>query len=251
MSLLHSFYCWGQVGVVLLSTVFFQVAGIENWKILAVIWAVVPILNFSIFKSSHQQLVEDGQAMPVKKMLGMKIFWIFVLMMVCAGASEQAMSQWASAFAELGLNVNKTVGDLLGPVCCGADGLFPGIYGKFSDRINLVGFISGSAVLCVISYLLAVFSPVPVLSLAGCALTGLAVGIMWPGPSAWLLSGALREGPPCSPFLPWQAIWDVPQVLALWDDVGRFWRRAEEGSALCHCISCLSPFGYWGIEKNT
>lgn len=183
MSLLHSFYCWGQVGVVLLSTVFFQVAGIENWKILAVIWAVVPILNFFYFsRVPINRLVEDGQAMPVKKMLGMKIFWIFVLMMVCAGASEQAMSQWASAFAELGLNVNKTVGDLLGPcmfaVLMGCSRVF---YGKFSDRINLVGFISGSAVLCVISYLLAVFSPVPVLSLAGCALTGLAVGIMWPG----------------------------------------------------------------------
>lgn len=183
MSLLHSFYCWGQVGVVLLSTIFFRLAGIENWRGLAVLWALVPLGNFFYFsRVPINRLVEEGQAMPVKKMAGMKIFWIFIVMMICAGASEQAMSQWASAFAELGLGVDKTVGDLLGP-CMFATlmGCSRAFYGKFSDRINLIGFISGSAVLCVCSYLLAVFAPVPLLSLAGCALTGLSVGIMWPG----------------------------------------------------------------------
>lgn len=183
MSLLHSFYCWGQVGVVLFSTIFFRLAGIENWRVLAFLWALVPLGNFFYFsRVPINRLVEEGQAMPVKKMAGMKIFWIFIVMMICAGASEQAMSQWASAFAELGLGVDKTVGDLLGPcmfaALMGCSRLF---YGKFSDRINLTGFISGSAVLCVCSYLLAVFAPVPLLSLAGCALTGLSVGIMWPG----------------------------------------------------------------------
>lgn len=183
MSLLHSFYCWGQVGVVLFSTIFFKLAGIENWRVLAFLWALVPLGNFFYFsRVPINRLVEEGQAMPVKKMAGMKIFWIFIVMMICAGASEQAMSQWASAFAELGLGVDKTVGDLLGPcmfaALMGCSRLF---YGKFSDRINLTGFISGSAVLCVCSYLLAVFAPVPLLSLAGCALTGLSVGIMWPG----------------------------------------------------------------------
>ncbi|MBS6735098.1 MAG: MFS transporter [Clostridiales bacterium] len=183
MSLLHSFYCWGQVGVVLLSTLYFQFAGIENWRILALLWALVPIVNFFYFsRVPINHLVEEGQAMPVKKMAGMKIFWIFIVMMVCAGAAEQAMSQWASAFAELGLGVNKTVGDLLGPCMFAAlMGCSRVFYGKFSGRINLSGFISGSAVLCVCSYLLAVFAPIPLLSLAGCALTGLAVGIMWPG----------------------------------------------------------------------
>lgn len=183
MSLLHSFYCWGQVGVVALSTLFFQIVGIENWRVLTCLWALVPIFNFLYFsRVPINRLVEEGQAMPVKKMAGMKVFWIFAVMMICAGASEQAMSQWASAFAELGLGVNKTVGDLLGPcmfaVLMGCSRVF---YGKFSSRINLVGFISGSAVLCVCSYLLAVFAPMPLLSLAGCALTGLSVGIMWPG----------------------------------------------------------------------
>lgn len=183
MSLLHSFYCWGQVGVVLLSTIFFALAGIENWRVLAWLWALVPIANFFYFsRVPINRLVEEGQAMPVKKMAGMKIFWIFIVMMICSGAAEQAMSQWASAFAELGLGVNKTMGDLLGPcmfaTLMGCSRVF---YGKFSDRINLAGFISGSAILCVCSYLLAVFAPNPLLSLAGCALTGLSVGIMWPG----------------------------------------------------------------------
>lgn len=183
MSLLHSFYCWGQVSVVLLSTMFFKFVGIEHWKVITLLWAVVPAVNFFWFSCVPiNTLVEEGQAMPLKKLFAMKLFWIFAVMMVCAGASELAMSQWASAFAEMGLQVDKTVGDLLGPcmfaVLMGISRVF---YGKFSDKINLVSFIAGSGILCVISYLIAVFSPVAVLSLAGCALTGLSVGIMWPG----------------------------------------------------------------------
>lgn len=183
MSLLHSFYCWGQVSVVLLSTLFFKFVGIEHWKVITLLWAVVPAVNFFWFsRVPINTLVEEGQAMPLKKLFTMKLFWIFAVMMVCAGASELAMSQWASAFAEMGLQVDKTVGDLLGPcmfaVLMGISRVF---YGKFSDKINLVSFIAGSGILCVISYLIAVFSPVAVLSLAGCALTGLSVGIMWPG----------------------------------------------------------------------
>lgn len=183
MSLLHSFYCWGQMAVVLLSTVFFKIAGIENWKMLTVLWAIVPAVNFFWFsRVPINTLVEEGEALSLKELFSMKMFWIFIVMMVCAGASEQGMSQWASAFAEMGLQVDKTVGDLLGPcmfaVLMGSSRAF---YGKFSEKIHLVHFIAGSGVLCIISYLLAVFSPIPALSLAGCALTGLSVGIMWPG----------------------------------------------------------------------
>lgn len=183
MSLLHSFYCWGHVAVVVLSTVFFQVVGIENWRILTAVWAIVPVVNFFFFsRVPIEKLVEDGEALPVRKLFTIKLFWIFVVMMVCAGASEQAMSQWASAFAELGLHVSKTMGDLLGPcmfaVLMGCSRAF---YGKFSEKIHLTSFIVGSSVLCVFSYLLAVFAPYPVLSLVGCAMTGLSVGIMWPG----------------------------------------------------------------------
>ena len=183
MSLLHSFYCWGLVGVILLSTLFFKIVGIGQRRILPVLWALVPVFNFFYFsRVPINQLVEKDEAETAGKMMRTKIFWIFIVMMICAGASEQAMSQWASAFAEMGLHVDKTTGDLLGP-CMFAVlmGVARTFYGKVSGKIRLTVFMSASAVLCVFSYLLAVFSPIPVLSLAGCALTGLSVGIMWPG----------------------------------------------------------------------
>lgn len=183
MSLLHAFYCWGHVLVVVLSTVFFKAAGIENWRILTVLWALVPNFNFFLYAGAPiKVLVEEGKAIPAGKLFVMKLFWCFFLLMICSGASEQAMSQWASYFAENGLKVSKTMGDLLGPcmfaVLMGASRTFYGIKG---DKIPLKKFISYSSILCVGSYLLAVFSPNPVLSLAGCALCGLSVGIMWPG----------------------------------------------------------------------
>lgn len=183
MSLLHAFYCWGHVMVVVLSTVFFRVAGIENWRILATVWALVPIFNFFLYAGAPiKVLVEEEKAIPAKKLFGMKLFWCFFLLMICSGASEQAMSQWASYFAENGLKVSKTMGDLLGPcmfaVLMGASRTF---YGMKGNKIPLKKFISWSSLLCAGSYLIAVFSPNPVLSLIGCGLCGLSVGIMWPG----------------------------------------------------------------------
>lgn len=184
MSLLHSFYCWGQVFVVLLSTVFFLVIGIDSWPVLAVIWAVVPLLNAILFtRVPIAKLVEEGETgMSMRQLFSMKIFWVFVILMICAGASEQAMSQWASAFAEAGLGVSKTIGDLAGP-CLFAVlmGTARALYAKLSERINLIVFMIGSGVLCILSYLLAVFAPVPALGLVGCALCGFSVGILWPG----------------------------------------------------------------------
>lgn len=183
MSLLHSFYCWGHVLVVILSTIFFNVAGIENWRMLTVLWAIVPFANIFLYAGAPiKVLVEKEEALPVKKMFAMKLFWLFFLLMICSGAAEQAMSQWASYFAESGLKVSKTMGDLMGPcmfaILMGASRTFYGVKG---EKIPLKKFISISSVLCAVSYLLAVFAPVPVLSLVGCALCGLSVGIMWPG----------------------------------------------------------------------
>lgn len=183
MSLLHSFYCWGSVGVILISTAFFALFGRENWRVLSCFWALIPIVNAFFFtRVPINTLTEDGKGTSVKELISSKVFWIFVLMMLCAGASELSMSQWASAFAENGLNVSKTVGDLAGP-CMFAIlmGLARVFYAKFSQKIDLLRFILASSVLCVASYLLTVFSPYPVLSLIGCGLTGLSVGIMWPG----------------------------------------------------------------------
>lgn len=184
MSLLHSFYCWGQVSVVLLSTLFFNFAGIENWRILAFLWAIVPFVNIFFFgKVPLCPFVSDGgEEIPLKKLFSSGIFILFCLLMVSAGASELAASQWASLFAESGLGVSKTAGDLLGPcmfaVLMGSARLCYGIFGK---KIKLAPVIAASSVLCIISYVLMVFSSVPWLSLTGCGLCGLSVGIMWPG----------------------------------------------------------------------
>lgn len=184
MSLLHSFYCWGHVGVVLLSTVFFKLFGIDNWKVLALIWAIIPLINtYSFFVVPIAPLIEDGErGLDLKELLQNKIFWLLFVMMICAGASEQSVSQWASAFAEKGLGISKTLGDFAGPMAfaclMGTSRLF---YGKYGDRINLEVFMLLSAGLCIASYLAISLCPNPVLSLAACALCGLSVGIMWPG----------------------------------------------------------------------
>ena len=196
MSLLHSFYCWGHVAVVLLSTLFFKIWGIGNWKILALIWAIVPIANGIVFsKVPIASLIEDGQTgMTIKELCKNKTFWILMLMMLCAGASEQGVSQWASTFAEKGLGVSKTIGDLAGPMAFAIlMGSARAFYGKYGDRINLDQFMIGSSILCILSYLCIALSPSSFLSLIGCSVCGLSVGIMWPG-SFSKASAALRNG---------------------------------------------------------
>ena len=183
MSLLHSFYCWGHALVVILSTVFFRLAGTENRRILPLLWALVPAANAFLFACAPiRTLTAEGEGLSIRQLFGMRLFWLFVILMICSGASEQAMSQWSSFFAEQGLQVDKTAGDLLGP-CMFAllMGLSRWFYGKMGDRIALQNFVVLSGGLCVFSYLVAVFSPVPLISLVGCGLCGLSVGIMWPG----------------------------------------------------------------------
>ncbi len=184
MSLLHSFYCWGHVGVVLISTLFFKLFGIENWKVLALVWMLIPVVNGIVFmKTPIASLMEEGESgMSLAELLKEKMFWVLMVMMVCAGASEQAVSQWASTFAEKGLGVSKTAGDLAGPMAFAIlMGLARAFYGKFGDKIDLDKFMLGSGGLCIISYLMISLVPSPVLSLLGCGICGLSVGIMWPG----------------------------------------------------------------------
>lgn len=184
MSLLHSFYCWGHVGVILISTIFFKIFDISNWKVLALTWAIIPLINTVLFaKVPMASLIAEGETgLTIKELFSKKIFWILMLMMVCAGASEQSVSQWASTFAEKGLGVSKTVGDLAGPmafaIMMGAARVF---YGKYGEKINLSRFMIYSSILCGVSYLCISLIPIPALSLVGCALCGLSVGILWPG----------------------------------------------------------------------
>ena len=183
MSLLHSFYCWGAVGVILGSSLFFVLFGTENWRILAMIWALVPLFNVFLFLSCPiKHLTEEGESLPPHKLLRLPLLWMMIVLMICAGASEAAMAQWASAFTESALGVSKTVGDLAGP-CLFA--VFMGVsrilYGKMSTKLNLTTAMLLCGLLCVGCYLLASLSPLPFLGLIGCALCGFGVGIMWPG----------------------------------------------------------------------
>lgn len=183
MSLLHSFYCWGAMGVILGSTLFFALFGVEKWKILVFIWALVPLYNtFNFINCPIEHLVEDGKSMGVRNLLKTPVFWLMILLMVCSGASEATMAQWASAFTESAIGVSKTVGDLAGP-CLFA--MFMGIsrilYGKFSQKLDLTKVMLVCGAMCVGCYLLASLSTLPILGLVGCALCGFGVGVMWPG----------------------------------------------------------------------
>ena len=183
MSLLHSFYCWGSVGVILGSTLFFAVFGVENWRIVAVLWAVPPFMNtFNFLRCPIERLTEDGEGMTMGQLFRMPLFWLMAMLMVCSGASEISMSQWASAFTESAMGVSKTVGDLAGPclfaVLMGISRVF---YGRMSEKLDLTRTMLGCGALCVMCYLLASLSSSPVPGLMGCALCGISVGIMWPG----------------------------------------------------------------------
>ena len=195
MSLLHSFYCWGAVGVILGSTVFFTLFGLNNWRILACIWALVPLYNIINFaKCPIDPIVKDTESMSMGQLLGNRMFWLFLILMVAAGASESTMAQWASAFAEASLGVDKAIGDLIGPCgfafCMGLGRLW---YGKKGQDLDLTSYMTGAGILSVITYLTASLSPIPFVSLIACMLSGLAVGIMWPG-SISITSARIPKG---------------------------------------------------------
>ncbi|MCQ2573318.1 MAG: MFS transporter [Treponema sp.] len=183
MSMLHSFYCWGSVGVIVLSSLFFIFFGIENWKILACIWAIIPILNiFNFMTCPIERLTEEGKGMSYLQLFGVPIFWVCVILMICAGASELSMAQWASAYAESALGLSKTVCDLAGPCLFATTmGISRVIFGKFGDRLNLKNFMIGSGILCLFCYIMASVFESPVIGLIGCIMCGFSVGIMWPG----------------------------------------------------------------------
>ncbi|MBQ8316670.1 MAG: MFS transporter [Lachnospiraceae bacterium] len=197
MSLLHSFYCWGHVGVVLLSTLFFVTAGIGHWKILAILWAAVPVINGIAFLRVPiaKLLSDEDKGMSIKELVSGKAFWIFILLMFCAGSCEQAVSQWASAFAEKGLNISKTLGDLAGPmlfaICMGAARV---LYSKIGEKLQLRKAMVFCGLLCLGSYLLISLSPLPLLGLIGCGICGFSVGLLWPGTFSLAAVGLPRGG---------------------------------------------------------
>lgn len=195
MSLLHSFYCWGAVGVILGSTLFFTLFGLDHWRILACLWALIPLYNIINFATCPiEPIVPDTESMSMGELLRNKTFWLFLLLMVAAGASESTMAQWTSAFAEASLGVSKTLGDLIGPCgfafCMGLGRLW---YGKRGQNLDLTRYMIGAGMLCAAAYLTASLANVPMLCLVGCMVSGLAVGIMWPG-SISITSARIPKG---------------------------------------------------------
>lgn len=198
MSLLHSFYSWGHVSVVLLSTLFFKFVGINNWRILALLWCIVPLTDLILFTFVPIAKLNsdmEGETYSIVSLLKNKVFWIMVIMMVCAGASEQGVNQWSSAFAEKGLGVSKEVGDLLGQMlfafCMGTS---RAIYGKIGEKIELKKFMKVSTCLCIIAYSIIIFVPNSTITLLACGLAGFSVGIFWPGTFSMASSGIKKGG---------------------------------------------------------
>ncbi len=183
MSLLHSFYCWGSVGVILLSTAFLAVFGMERWPILACIWAVLPLYNtFNFLSCPIESLTGSEEGLTIRQLCRLPIFWISLVLMVCAGASEISMAQWASAYAESALGLSKSIGDIAGPCLFAVMmGISRTFYGKYGEKIDLTKFMIASGTLCLICYLAAALAPYPLLNLTGCVVCGFSVGIMWPG----------------------------------------------------------------------
>ncbi|MBQ2709989.1 MAG: MFS transporter [Clostridia bacterium] len=184
MSLLHSFYCWGHIAIVLLSTLFFALFGTENWRILTLLWALVPALNCVAFFFVPVVEAKGGEAerLSVRGIARMPEFKFFLMLMICGGAAEQAIAQWSSMFAESGLGVSKTVGDLLGPCLFGLMmAIARTFYGAMGGRIPLAKFMTVGAVGIFAGTMLTVLSPIPELALVGCGMVGVFVGIFWPG----------------------------------------------------------------------
>lgn len=183
MSLLHSFYCWGSVGVILLSSLFFTALGIGSWRVLACVWALIPLYNIYNFATCPiEHLTEEGKGMTIAQLFRTPLFWVSILLMVCAGASEMSMAQWASAYTEAALGFSKSIGDLIGPCLFAVTmGVSRVIYGKYGEKIDLNRYMIASGILCLCCYLLASLSSNPVLGLIGCVFCGFSVGIMWPG----------------------------------------------------------------------
>lgn len=183
MSLLHSFYCWGQLGVVLITTFFIRIFGTRIWHILPIIWALIPLYNLLNFaRVPLMPTIPENEKMPVRELLSSRTFLIAIVLMISSGASELTMSQWSSLFAEKGLQVTKVVGDILGPALFA---IFMGIgrvsYGIWSHKINLKKALMASSVLCIICYAITVFVQIPTIALLGCSLCGLSVSLLWPG----------------------------------------------------------------------
>lgn len=225
MSFLHSFYAWGSVAAICLSTLFFAFFGTARWKILSRLWAIIPAANAVLvaFVPVATLNGSSSSSLTVLSLLKNKVFWLLALIIMCGGAAEAAIGQWASAFAEKGLGVSKSAGDLFGPALFAfAMGLGRTLYGKFGHKINLKSAMTISGVLCVAAFLITALAPLPALSLLGMALCGLFVALIWPG--TYSLAASFVKGGGSSMFA----------LLALAGDLG-----CLSGPSLVGCVAGL------------
>lgn len=185
MSILHSFFCWGSVLVAAGSTLFFVLFGLQNWRILCLLWAAVPVVDGILYLNSPIATLsgdEAGHRTGQLSLLKNKTVWLLLLLMLSAGAAEIAVSQWVSAFAEAGLKVSKTLGDLLGACLFAAlMGVGRIYYARNSEKMPLENSMLLSLFLCVAGYLVVALSPWPVVTLIGCGMAGLGITLIWPG----------------------------------------------------------------------
>ena len=196
MSILHSFYCWGSAAVIVLSTLFLKAFGTASWQILAPLWAILPIANGIVFlKTPIAPLIAEGEeGLKPRALLSSRTFWLLAMLMVCAGACEHGVSEWASSFAEKGLGISKMMGDLTGPTIFALMmGTSRAIYGRLLHRFRLRTMMLFCGALCAIAYLMVGLIPNPVAGLLGMALCGFAVGIMWPGTFS-IAAAEIRNG---------------------------------------------------------
>lgn len=258
MSILHSFYCWGCVGFIAISTILLKVIGGENWFVVPALWTIFPIITGILFiKAPISFYVEErSHHAPVRKLVKTKLFWSLMILMVCAGASEMAMSQWASYFSEVGLKVDKTVGDLLGP-CLFAVlmGLARVFYGKSGDKVKLERVMLFSAILCMASYLLTVFAPHPLIGLMGCALCGLASGIFWPGTYSLAAKTFKTNGTAFFGLLAFAGdvgCFSGPQVASVVSEILPKWglKAGLAAAAIFPLIGCVVLFTEKQFKKN-
>lgn len=194
MSMLHSFYSWGQMTCVALTTLALHFIGYERWFLIPVLWSAIPIFGIILFSRARLDMADMAEKESEKGgRLFCRSFVLMLIIMTCAGASEIAMSEWSSLFAEEALGVSKVAGDLFGP-CMFA--LFMGMgrmcHAKFGERLNLSRLIKACSLLCVICYVGAALLRPAAASLIFCALTGLSVSLMWPG--ALSLAAARNNG---------------------------------------------------------
>lgn len=183
MAVLHSFYCWGQAFTVLGTTALVSVFGYHNWQYIPLIWAAIPFLNtFSFLKVPIVEPSPDQKTATFAELIKKPLFLLYMLMMLCAGASEIAMAQWASIFAQNALGVSKVIGDIAGPC---AFALFMGtgrvVYAKFSKKVSFTKLLIFLNVLCFVCYIVVGFCKISFVALIFCAICGFTVSISWPG----------------------------------------------------------------------